>query len=248
MNANLSEAIIKRTAIRKYKQEILLSEELEKIREYIEQVFSIDKSIKTSFEIIDNSEFKEVMIGRLACEAPYYLCIRSEKKGDYLINAGFMAEQIVLYLTSLGIGTCYLGGAKPKENEKEKLSYIITVAFGYPSVVIPDFNSSRRLPLEKLVYAGMDTDDKKEIIKAAQLAPSAVNFQPTRYLIENNKIHIGLKYSLIPIKKMQQIDLGIALSHIMIKSAELKYKVMFKKFDGVKMLPNYQISAVIEEE
>ena len=43
-----------------------------------------------------------------AFNAPAYLVILSEEKDNYLINAGFMAENVILKLEEMGLSSCFL--------------------------------------------------------------------------------------------------------------------------------------------
>mgnify|MGYP000912779385 FL=1 len=43
-----------------------------------------------------------------AFNAPAYLVILSEEKDNYLVNAGFMAEHIILKLEEMGLSSCFL--------------------------------------------------------------------------------------------------------------------------------------------
>ncbi|WP_371723380.1 nitroreductase family protein [Isachenkonia alkalipeptolytica] len=64
--------------------------------------------------------------------APHYIAIYSEEKEGYLLNAGYILQQLDLYLSKEGIGTLWLGLGKPQESLKAKngLLYVITLAVG----------------------------------------------------------------------------------------------------------------------
>jgi nitroreductase len=53
--------------------------------------------------------------GLLLVKAPHYLLLFSENKPGYLLNTGFIFEQIDLFLSSSGIGSCWLGLTNPKK-------------------------------------------------------------------------------------------------------------------------------------
>ena len=46
-------------------------------------------------------------------EAPHFLAFFSEVKDGYAANAGFMMQQMDLFLSANGIGSCWQGGPKP---------------------------------------------------------------------------------------------------------------------------------------
>ncbi len=43
------------------------------------------------------------------------MIISSENTEGYLMNIGFIFQQMDLYLSSIGLGSCWLGMAKPTE-------------------------------------------------------------------------------------------------------------------------------------
>lgn len=64
--------------------------------------------IRTGTRAFDNKEVK----GMLKIDAPHFLVFFSEPEEGYLVNAGFMLQQLDLYLSAKGIGSCYQGTAK----------------------------------------------------------------------------------------------------------------------------------------
>ena len=66
-------------------------------------------------------------------EAPYYLAVYCGDDRLSMRNAGYTAEQAVLYLTSKELGTCYLGATKAGEDKKDGLKRFLVIAFGKAS-------------------------------------------------------------------------------------------------------------------
>ena len=114
---NIFEAIFSRRSVRKYIMEPLETELLEQLRKMIDNLSVLDSSCKVEFAIIDNLGKKSQAKGLLKADAPYYLAVYCENTPIAYRSAGYAAEQLVLYLTTKEIGTCYLGSAKigPKE-------------------------------------------------------------------------------------------------------------------------------------
>ena len=61
-------------------------------------------------------------------DAEYCILICSEKKDNYLMNAGYIGEQMDLYLVSRDIGTLWFGIGKPDEKIYDGLDYVIMLA------------------------------------------------------------------------------------------------------------------------
>ena len=89
----------------------------------------ISEGQEIRYEIVNNLETKhhltETLIGG---KVPYYFLFYAKKTEDYLLNAGYLLEQIVLYMTTKGLGTCYLGMKNFKS--EDEFEPIIAVAFG----------------------------------------------------------------------------------------------------------------------
>lgn len=146
--------------------------------------------------------------------APQYILFYSDKSEGYKINAGFIMQQIDLYLQSNGAGTCWLGLASVKDNIVNQLNYVIMLATGMTNTPLrADENDYKRKALDEV---GNLTD--KDLLKAIRVAPSAVNKQPWYYKeINDKKISVYVKrnniYKFI-LKKYDDIDIGISLCHL----------------------------------
>lgn len=192
---------------------------------------------RVKYEIIKYIEEKHNPIENLAGgAAPYYLVIHAKRTDDYLLNAGYLLEQIVLYMTTKGLGTCYLGMKKIKSIGE--LEPVIAVAFGKSK---KEFYEEERNPLRKPIhelccYKTAVSEEVKEIVKAGRLAPSSMNSQPWRFVVYDNRIHVFCrKEKLIPtaMKKMHGIDMGIALAHLTVAAEEFWYSPQITKLPNI---------------
>lgn len=223
---NLYEAISCRKSIRKYKKNQVSDKILEQIKRFLNSIAPLEGEIQTETEIIDNTRGAAVLKGIWKVEAPYYLVFFSEEKKGYERNVGYLAEQIVLYLTTKGLGTCYLGGSKVVNIQRDGLKQVIVIAFGYADgILYREAALAKRLSLKELcVFREGVEEPMKTILKAARLAPSSLNSQPWRFLVYPDKIYLFACKDLFPItslSSMREINIGITLSHIMIASEEL---------------------------
>ncbi len=77
-------------------------------------------------------------------------CFYSEEKEGYMMNAGYVLEPVLLYMTGKGLGTCYLGSTRIPGAEPAVMKAAIAVAFGYPkSLLYRDPATAKRLPLKR---------------------------------------------------------------------------------------------------
>ncbi len=153
---------------------------------------------------------------------------------------GYALEAIILELTSLGLGTCWLGGTFSRA-EYGRLLSLAGDEF-VPAVTPVGFAAERRGALERLVRWGAKSDSRlpwekiffdqtidcpliresagehAEVLEALRRAPSASNKQPWRVLRQDERFHLFLLPTpgyrkLVAVTDLQRIDMGIAMSH-----------------------------------
>ena len=129
---NLYEAIYNRKSVRKYTSERIPEAVLEKIKAFAGKAAALNDQLRVEVQIIDCTRKKPDLKGLWKVEAPYYLLFYSEQGKGYERNAGYMLEQIVLYMAAKGIGSCYLGGSRMGVPLMDGMRRVMVVAFGYP--------------------------------------------------------------------------------------------------------------------
>ena len=130
---SIYEAIFNRYSVREYRMEKIEPERLEALKRYLKTVALLDEEKPVEFEIVDNIDKKQKVHGLWKTEAPYYLAVYCGDDRLSMRNAGYTAEQAVLYLTSKELGTCYLGATKAGEDKKDGLKRFLVIAFGKAS-------------------------------------------------------------------------------------------------------------------
>ena len=210
---DITKTIYTRKSIRKYKDTPVAQTMVDDILEFAKKAQTLYPDIKIKFEIVLKEQVK--------CLFPWrplqHLVLYSENKHGYLENAGFVLQQVDLYIQSIGLGSCWLGLAKPEKliiNENgTTLEHTIMLCFGYPDE--PYRNSLlefKRSPMEKI----SDTLDQR--LEPARFAPSAINSQPWRFMYDGEIVHIyqNCKNHLrhLFLKQLNRIDTGIALAHL----------------------------------
>ena len=225
--------IIKRKSIRKYKDEPFTDGELKAIQSAIDGAKPLYAGINTEASLLTGEEYRKAVGGLFIVQAPYYIVIKSEQKEGYLVNAGYLGQKIILRLTEMNIGTCWLGGAKSKNKqecadggaEASALSYVISIALGKPAEKFrEDESDASRKDIEDI--ASGEIEKHRDVLSAARLAPSAMNKQPARYLCAANKIDVFKKKTLLPmLLNMQVIDCGIAIANMIYCDPSYKFGV-----------------------
>ena len=261
---NTIEVIQNRRSIRTYTGEPLRDDHITQIKQYINQ-------LKTPFgatariELVSiNSNGEAVKLGTYgfikgACD---YLVMIYEESPFAETAAAYMFEQVILFCTDLGLGTCWLGGSFSRGNFKkqinlksnEKLRIVSPVGYAYDKkrflekyIVRADKNHSSRKPFGELFFDKNFNNPLTEAsagtfftpLEMLRLAPSANNMQEWRVLLENDVLHFYKK----PYPMFDDIDMGIALCHFELTCKELGID---GKFEQLKDYPvNDKIKYVI---
>ena len=157
------------------------------------------------------------MRGLFSNPAPHYILAFSEEKGNYLTNIGYMLEQLDLYLSSNGVGSCWLGFAKPKAiTGKNGLPYVIALAVGFPAAELTRAGAGEFI--RKSVEEISSGDEIFPWKDAVRLAPSARNKQPWYFIGEKDTIHCYRTKlsgpSALLNDRLNRIDMGIACCYL----------------------------------
>ena len=223
---NIYEAIFNRHSVRKFHMEPLETEVLDKIRKMVNNAARLDESSRVEFEIFENLGKKSQAKGLWNVEAPYYLMVYCEDTQAAYRNAGYVAEQAVLYMTTKEIGTCYLGGSKAGAKEKNGLKQFLIIAFGHAEgTLYRDMEEAHRMPLASLcTYKDEPGEYLKKILKSARMAPSSMNSQPWRFIVYADRLYVFARKEALPQPKMfnamRDFNMGIMLCHIMLAAEE----------------------------
>jgi len=138
-------------------------------------------------------------------------------------NVGYLGEAFVLEATAMNFGTCWLGMYNRKvvesvvePGEGELLTCITPIG-----VSAENYAARPRRPLDKLT--GLSQEELQHLpewqqraLEAARLAPSAVNGQPWRYIVEGENIRVrntGNNYGY------GMLDCGITMLHLELGAA-----------------------------
>lgn len=243
MNINfpIEEAVKKRYSVRNYKEQEI---ELDKKKEIVSFIESLNNPFgkKVNFHYLDNRDMKnEQMLGTYGVikGAKQYIGTTIKLESMALEALGYELETVILYLTYLGLGTCWLGGtfnrkgfAKAMNIGEDELFPIIT-PYGYAAnkkhtkeiVMRKLIKADNRKEWNQLFYKDnfqtpitiIDGGDLEFPLEMVRLGPSASNKQPWRILLKDNVCHFyeykepgySNKFSY----DIQRVDMGIAAAH-----------------------------------
>lgn len=266
------DSIKKRKSIRSYSDEKLSEEIINELCSFINSNLFGPLGTSLKFQIID-TETKTTKLGTYGfiSGASKFLVFYIKRANINWLDVGYIVEKIILYSTSIGIGTCWIGGTFNRSNlsknilESEDYLIPIITPIGIPnnSKTLRDkllrkaAGAEKRIPLEQILInenksVYLENEFHRNILEMVQIAPSASNKQPWRIFIKNDTYHFYLKRSkgyrkLIPSVDLQQIDLGISICHFFLTIEALNMKTNYffdtdNKKDGLE----YQISWKID--
>jgi hypothetical protein len=231
MNAAiLANMIYLRKSVRVYAPTALPPEVLSSVVEGARFAVSLFPDLGISFRILRKAEI------RCACtlSAPYYLAAYYERTEDADLNCGFMLQQVDLWLSSRGIGSCWLGMACPVEQSYEGRPAAVLLSFGTPAETTHRTSKDqfRRKALGEIAGAGV----VPAYIEAMRLAPSAMNKQPWFFSGDARTCHVfsvrGKGFVNLA-EGWRFFDLGIALSHLFVAATADGKAVSFRREDSV---------------
>ncbi|HHY11356.1 MAG TPA: nitroreductase [Firmicutes bacterium] len=227
---NLYRAMFRRKSVRRYHMHPLSTKVLTELNDYASGLEPLFEDITVKFTFAKHGEVRNL----LPVRAPHYVLISSEKKDNYLYNVGFMGQQIDLFLSANGLGSCWMGAAKPRPGQIVKqpgnLDFVIMLGFGKPAEPLhrTDVSQFRRKPMSQI----SSVKDGERLLEPVRLAPSAVNRQPWCFYGTTSEVHIG-RTKLNPLTstlydRLNQIDTGIALCHLVLSAQHMGRPVCFR--------------------
>ena len=240
-NEPINEIIKKRHSVRNYENTGISKDVKEKLQVYLDE---INNSVgpfggKVKIQLFEKDDTnKEIKLGTygLIKGASYYLAVAYKKSNYDLEDLGFLFEKVILYCTSLGLGTVWLGGtfnkgnfAKAMQLKEDEILPIVSpvgVEGGKKSILARIFGSNtfKRKDFGEIFFnKNFDTplkpEDAKEyneVLEMVRIAPSAMNKQPWRILKDGNNYHIYSEGKI----EMSRVDIGICICHFYLSAKE----------------------------
>ena len=207
---DLYSPIFTRKSCRSYDMTPLGTEMFQQIETFISGIRQLLPNAEFTHKIAGPEEVKGLGIPK----APHYLLISGKEQPLRNTSAGFFFQHVELYLYSMGLATCWLGGVKGKQDDP---NHIIGFAFGKPTE-----SATRKLSdfeRKTVTEIAKGTDSRFE---AVRLTPSGLNKQPWYFIVEGNDVHVYCQKSLGGLLgmlyKLTDLDVGIALCHMAVAS------------------------------
>ena len=217
---SLHDMIYKRRSVRSYIDVPVDMLTLSKIVKFVDDIMPLYRNIETKIQIVSRGEFGSIF----PWTPEHAVAILSEKAEGMYENAGFILQQLELYIQSLGLGACWLGMGTLKRETLKKLSdngrmtFVGMFVFGYPKG-IQQRTSGTEFVRKPLSYIS-DTGDIR--LEPARLAPSGINRQPWFYIEDGNVFHTYCRKTVLRtlLEKTDMTSVGISLSHMYLSNPD----------------------------
>ena len=251
---SIIEAIRKRESIRTYTDERLTREQANEIERFIRETkapFDVEACIKLIHAEAGEKPVKLGTYGFISGATNYIILIYKETPFAE-VGSAYLFEQVILFCTSMGLGTCWLGGSFSRGDFKkhaglqtgEKLRIVSPVGYSsgkrrfLDTLVKPKKQiKNPRRPFNTLFYnKDFSTPLEEDMagdyflpLEMVRLGPSASNKQSCRVVVDYEKLHF---YKAFSNNGFSDIDLGIALCHFEQSCIELGIKGRFEVLDN----------------
>lgn len=205
---DIKEAILNRHSVRQFKSDPISPEHAERLNELISEC-NKESGLNIQLVLNDPECFDTFLAhyGKFKNADNYIAIVGPKSMPDLDEKSGYYGQKIVLEAQMMGMNTCWVAGTYGKGKCKadkaagEKIVCVIAVGYG-----INEGTKHKSKPLEKLCTV-KEADMPvwfKNGVKAAMLAPTAINQQRFMISLENDEPVI--KSGRGP---MTKIDLGI---------------------------------------
>ncbi|MEH7181061.1 nitroreductase family protein [Neobacillus vireti] len=277
---SLIETMEKRQSVRTFDTQSISENDYRKIREYINNQENLvgplgNKGKIEHIQVTNNVSDKGIKLGTYGfIKNPQgYLVGITENSKSTLVEFAYVFQKLVLFLTKLGIGTCWMGGTFNRISFEQEIQlgegeFIPCITpIGYPNQKQRAFDKALRYvvkadnkkPWDKLFFADTFEDvlSKKEAgpfeipIEMVRLGPSASNKQPWRLVLSSERkvCHFYIEHTPNYGSKlgydMQLLDIGIAMCQFESACRELNIEGRWIIENPNLQLPNQQTEYIV---
>jgi nitroreductase len=267
MDDDLYAAILTRRSVRRYEQRALDGETLARVREIVAEARPL--VAENQFEVL----FRDVAPGENLVEAlgaygrivspPHLLVPCLAGSAHLLTDLGYRAQQIVIRLTALSLGSCYIGCLTREERARaqfglrQDVRLAATVVYGPPApgrgnrllnaTMRRLVGATNKKSADQFFYNGTwdrptaPLPELADLIEAARHAPSADNAQPWRFLWRDGMLYLCVvrsswRYRLGGSQDYRLYDGGICMANVLLAMEALGVDGYWELLSGEGML------------
>ena len=268
----IQDTIVERTSKRSYDSTDLSEETIDIIKTLLHSTTHGPLGKKSAFRLIQKSspENKKIKLGTYGFikGAQNYIVGYTSPVKEAFLDYGFLLEKIILDMTRLQLGTCWLGGTFDRGEFSKSIHLpegfvipaVTPVGHASPNRSLGDrvirlsAGSKKRKPFESLFFhnkpgnpltANTVGDKVIQILEMIRLAPSASNLQPWRIIYKNERFCFYLQrkpgYQRAFSKvDLQMVDMGISMCHFNLTANEIGMEVSWSIEKGADVIDDWE--------
>ena len=268
---DIMEAIRHRRSVRTFDGTPLRPEDIEKVAEYAQNVDN-PYELPIEWKILDAK--RDRLSSPVIVGTDTWIAGKLKRVPHAEEAFGYAFEKVVLFAEMMDLGTTWIAGTMDRaaferamELAEDEVMPCVS-PLGYPAgkmslretLMRKGVKADSRFEFEKLFFDGSfdkllapeGAGELKPVLEAVRLAPSAVNKQPWRIVIEGGKAHFYEKKSkgFVDPKgwDLQKVDIGIALAHFALGAEAAGTRMSLKVEDpGIKTDDLSYIASYIRE-
>lgn len=276
--------MIKSKSVRSFKEREVEERYFNEIKRYIETSKVLVSEIETEIKFYNKEEVFEKMEGLAGyngflIDAPHYMFLLSDKKDNYIENAGYIAENARLKAVEFEIDSCWITFENGKKIIEDigivtNKELVAIVAFGYAEETNKKMlkatktggnysqsemkkalsePASDRKEIEEIVFmdkwgesASLEDLEMRGLLDAfsyARLAPSALNVQPWRFIVDGSKIVLVVDKEALKSEYGGKISSGIVMLYfgLIVDSTLMNSKWVFDATDNYNVPSEYRV-------
>ena len=266
---DVKKAIESRYSVRTYSSKAVDGKTLEKLGDYACSLSNpFGPRVRVQF-IEKESSANSEKLGTYGVikGAGLFMGVTVEDKPYAMEALGYDFERLVLFSASLGLGTCWLGGTFNRSAFAEAME--IKEGELFPILSPLGYAAGKKSITEKLMRRGVKADSRADwselffdgdfssplskdsagdyalALEMVRLAPSAVNKQPWRLLVQDDRVDFYKKGPSLELGSvdMQRIDMGIAMCHFDLAAQSIGLSGRFEIKEAAPSAPGLQYIA-----
>ena len=249
----LYDAIFYRKSIREYSYTKLNSELMDIVNKICKETKGFNNDLNIEAHFVARGHMIELTLGKKnKIKAPHYIVITSNEGDNYLENVGFIGQEIILKLTSLGLATCWVENLLNRRDIEEIINIkdevdedgeiieekiakpLAIIALGYPKDGVELFrNKETKINRKSKKDISKNMKGKIEIVlDAVRLAPSFENLQPWKIYKKNQNIMFYQPKQKKKYTILSKISMGIFIKHFEIacNNYGIEFEISDEKF------------------
>lgn len=276
--------MIKSKSVRSFKEREVEERYFNEIKRYIETSKVLVPEIETEMKFYNKEEVFDKMEGLAGyngflIDAPHYMFLLSDKKDNYIENAGYITENARLKAVEFEIDSCWITFENGKKIIEDigivtNKELVAIVAFGYAEETNKKMlkatktggnysqsemekalsePASDRKEIEEIVFmdkwgesASLEDLEMRGLLDAfsyARLAPSALNVQPWRFIVDGSKIVLVVDKEALKSEYEGKISSGIVMLYfgLIVDSTLMDSKWVFDATDNYNVPSEYRV-------